>query len=733
MASIPSGVAPVEVQVERLLPSGLLVRLEGGLTGLIRERELAWSREGCRDWARRFAVGDRLRAVVLDAGDGERVELSLRLAEDDPWARLDLRRDLGRLAEGEVTGVHPYGVFVELAPGVTGLLRRSRLPAWAAERALEELFWVGDRVLVTIERVDLAQRQLGLSLSRALERRWAGLPAGPAAAAPAPPAAPPAARAPIAARVLVVEDDPEQLAALALWLREAGCEVLSAASGEAALEALDRGPLDLVLSDFGLPGIDGAATLAAVRRRRPELRCALMTDWSRLNGDEGRVEQLARDGVGLLLKPLRAADLDGLLAEQAEPGLSLDEAARGALLVEPPARRERPERQGVPQLLERLLSAAGASRVVLFGLDQARRKVQIVAEAGGPPLDHSLAADLIYSPVRDVAEDGRQFRVHDALLAEARVRYLRPLLEFRACLGLPVPVEAATRYALFLFAARPGPLSPAQEEHVGAVALAVGATIERQLLLGHSQTTQRLALLGQLGRALVHEINHHLGTVAIAQSTLASHLGRIDLARGPGPDLERQLAGARASHQLLARGLENLIGTAQVFGQVAAPQHEQTVDVAGALREVAVLVRDLADRAHVRLHLDLAPDLPALAIQAVPLQQILLNVVLNAIQQVELLRGAAGGNVVLRALPGADGVQVLVEDDGPGVHRRLWERVFELGFTTRREGGSGLGLYITRSLAESLGARVWIAESRALWGTTFAISLPAGQARQEAP
>jgi signal transduction histidine kinase len=386
-------------------------------------------------------------------------------------------------------------------------------------------------------------------------------------------------------------------------------------------------------------------------------------------------------------------------------------------------------RRQVPRLLERLQAATGASKVALFSLDQAQRKVQIVAEAGGAPLDRTLTADLIYSPVRDVAEDERLFRVHDALLAEPRVRYLRPLLEFRSCLGLPVPVQAAERYALFLFSGRIGANNPLHEEQASAVALALGATIERQLLLGHSQETQRLALLGQLGRALVHEINHHLGTITVAQSTLGAHVARLEQAGGPGPAFERQLANLRSAQQLLARGVENLISTAQSFGQVAAPQREQTVDVAAALREVTSLVRDMADRAHIRLHLEIAPDLPELAIQAVQLQQILLNILINAIQQIELLRGPAGGHVLIRAARGsddqADRVELQVEDDGPGVHRRLWERIFELGFTTRREGGSGLGLYITRSLADSLGARVSIAESRALWGSTFVISLPA--------
>jgi two-component system, NtrC family, sensor kinase len=103
-------------------------------------------------------------------------------------------------------------------------------------------------------------------------------------------------------------------------------------------------------------------------------------------------------------------------------------------------------------------------------------------------------------------------------------------------------------------------------------------------------------------------------------------------------------------------------------------------------------------------------------------------VVINAIQQISLIKGQ-GGHILICARPwqadGKDLIRIEVEDDGPGLHRELWERVFELGFTTRRKEGSGLGLYITRSLAEALGARVLVSESFILWGTTFVIELPA--------
>jgi two-component system NtrC family sensor kinase len=69
-------------------------------------------------------------------------------------------------------------------------------------------------------------------------------------------------------------------------------------------------------------------------------------------------------------------------------------------------------------------------------------------------------------------------------------------------------------------------------------------------------------------------------------------------------------------------------------------------------------------------------------------------------------------------------IQIRIADDGPGIHRQHFDQVFSLGFTTRRQEGTGLGLYITRGLIESMGGRVCIAESAILVGTSFTIELP---------
>jgi len=167
MASYALSDGLVTVRVNRLLPFGLLVNLKDGRIGVIRERELAWDPEMRRRWRERFKPGDVLQAIVLGKGHAQRLELSLRLAQNDPWADLATRYQVGQLVTGVVTGVQPYGAFVEIEPGITGLLHHSRLPVWAKTNPLN-LFWPGDHVKVTIEEIDPVERRLRSGFEKSL-------------------------------------------------------------------------------------------------------------------------------------------------------------------------------------------------------------------------------------------------------------------------------------------------------------------------------------------------------------------------------------------------------------------------------------------------------------------------------------------------------------------------------------------------------------------------------------
>lgn len=725
----------VDVTVVRLLPFGLLVRLPDERIGIIREREIAWDDRHRQTWRKRFKRGDRYQALILGYGHDERLELSIRLAENDPWATLLERYQLAQVVTGTIESAKSYGVFVELEPGITGLLNHNRLPHWAQGQPLEQIFWPGDRVKVAIELLDPLHRKIGLTMLRVWPVRWkdaagtepqlTSLPPDPLTAAPSYP--------PVAWSVLVVEDDQMQRDAVAGWLSQALQRVATADSAEQGLMLLERQSFDLVLMDFNLPGISGLEALQQIGMRWPNLRRVLMTDWALASEHPHELEQLLDSGAQLLIKPLLPSDLLSVLTETvanvelgAEP--STTSAIEHATVSQLRTHRDWPRPQ-LTDVLRRLRLVSNADHAILFQFDRAQRTIGIAAETGSAELHRAALSDLIYSPVRDVAADQQSLRLDDTQQLESRVRYLKPLLDFRACLGLPLQPSLGDNYALFLFSTQPGAFNDSTiEQQAAMAALVAGALIERANFTIQASDMQRLALLGQLSRALVHEINHQLSPINFALQDLDRQYGSIMRQLSDDPTaIDRDIHEAYEILSDLMKGVERLTNTARMFGRVTIQSRGQNISIEGVVNEVLHLVQDMAKRANVRLTTQIGEDLPPVHNQAAQIQQILLNIAINAIQQIELARKREGGHVQIRAArhpSPAKGIQISVEDDAPGIHREHWERIFELGFTTRAEGGSGLGLYITRSLGEALGGRVYVADSLMLWGSIFVVELP---------
>ena len=146
------------------------------------------------------------------------------------------------------------------------------------------------------------------------------------------------------------------------------------------------------------------------------------------------------------------------------------------------------------------------------------------------------------------------------------------------------------------------------------------------------------------------------------------------------------------------------------------------MDINEPILEVIALARSEVQRSGVSLQTRLAPDLPLVEGDRVQLQQVMLNLILNA---VEALRGVSEGSrdlLISSEDGGADGVRVAVQDSGPGLIPESVHRLFEAFYTTKPTG-MGMGLVICRSIIEAHGGRLW-ATANEPRGAVFQFSLP---------
>jgi signal transduction histidine kinase len=150
-----------------------------------------------------------------------------------------------------------------------------------------------------------------------------------------------------------------------------------------------------------------------------------------------------------------------------------------------------------------------------------------------------------------------------------------------------------------------------------------------------------------------------------------------------------------------------------------APPQRQLLDLNEIIGEIVTLLRGEANLHAVSIRTDLAADLPEVTGDRVQLQQVLMNLMLNAIEAMR----ETGGMLTLKSRLNDEGrAQISVDDTGPGLPVGKKEHIFEAFFTTKAQG-SGMGLAISRSIIESHGGRLW-ATVNAGRGATFHFTLP---------
>ncbi len=713
--------------VRQVLPFGAFVQLEGGRTGYIRRREMTLSANV--DPRTVVAVGQTIQAKVIEPAEpGRNVELSLRRMVADPWPAFADAHHVGDVLPVTVKHVFADGVLVEHIPGVDGYIPADELGA------PPDALWAGDHSEAAIIYLDKGRGRLLLSVRRWAARlamsedvvdRLAGdghVDTLPLDETPAGPGAPAALGGPI----LVVEDQDEVRAALLELLRDAGYEAVEASSAEEALALCARRRFALALIDLDMPTVNGLELVARLAAAGLDLPIAVMSVPDLLAQEYERLRGL---GVGLAYSKL---DMQELFTD-------LHRLARGERPVLPPlAARKLPgeaesfrvlagalraERTAAERLdagVAQLCAALKADLVVLFRFDRAARAVSVVAQSGAARLRPDDLYHLPESPVRDVILEGEvllQRRVSGD--HSGRFRNLLAVVQFESCIGIPLEAAGVVEHALFLFTRQPDAFGSRQLREALAVAALLQSALESQALDERILDAGQLVLTGELTSAISHEVANKTVTLGQQVSNARRQLATV-AAGGAADALEATLTRMAGTVQKLREASASIIKLKSVEGGATTP-------VAEALRAAVSQLALEAERKKLHVRLSAADDLPPAAAGPNRLHFIFLNLMLNAIQWAagtDERRGYLRIEATAVEIDGAPWLRVRFGDNGPGIHRDHWEKVFAMGMTTR-EGGSGLGLYIARALLQAMNGRIYVEESLMLLGTTFVVELPA--------
>jgi len=237
------------------------------------------------------------------------------------------------------------------------------------------------------------------------------------------------------------------------------------------------------------------------------------------------------------------------------------------------------------------------------------------------------------------------------------------------------------------------------------------ALLEAQAELAH---VARVTTLGELAGSIAHEINQPLSGIITNAGTclrmLAADPPNVDGAR---ETVRRTIRDGNRAADVISR-------LRALFSKKAATT--ELVDLNEATREVIALSRGELQRSRVVLRLELAEDLPSVAGDRVQLQQVILNLLMNALEAMSDINDRPRHLIVKTQPDEGDRVRLSIQDSGVGFEPKVADKLFKPFYTTKGSG-MGIGLSVSRSIIESHHGRLWAVGNDGP-GATFAFSIP---------
>jgi signal transduction histidine kinase/ActR/RegA family two-component response regulator len=507
-------------------------------------------------------------------------------------------------------------------------------------------------------------------------------------------------------KILIIDDDPEILNLLDTILTREDYDVFRAEKGAEAISLFQSYPIDLVITDMSMPGMGGLEVLKAVKQIDENMEVIVLTGKATF---ENAVQALKEDGAfNYLTKPLE--NIEDLLF-----------SAKRAI-------EKRKLRAENKTLFEELKNEVAVRTKVERQLVQSKTNLQSVFDGISEPLI-MVDRNMTIKVLNEAAKDYTQLSRYQDIIEKPCYRVLAG--KSAVCKNCKLPMVISSRNPATF--ERKGLQDPARIEEVviypihseveseGSAIIRISDITEEKKIEEQLMRADRLASLGQLSGGIAHEIRNPLASINLFTDILC------DADKYDRTDQENELFVEIKDN---INRVEKIIKRVLDFAKPPVATSDD-IDLNKLTQESVKFWSSKLRKSDIRLNLELKDDLPAVQGDVIGLQQVINNVVLNAIEAM-----GEGGDIRIRTSQAESSIRknqnavyLKVSDTGPGIPQVHQEDIFNPFFTTKPTG-TGLGLSISHQIIKRQGG-TFTFESNPGAGTTFIVELPATGSKQK--
>jgi two-component system cell cycle sensor histidine kinase/response regulator CckA len=507
------------------------------------------------------------------------------------------------------------------------------------------------------------------------------------------------------ARILIVDDERHNRNLLEVMLQPEGFVLLTAASGEEALAMVAKDPPDLILLDIMMPGMDGYQ-VATVIKATASTRNIPIIIVTALDDRNSRMHGLSAGAEDFLTKPINRSELCVRVRNLLRLKAYGDYHDKYATMLEDEVGSHAADLVESERLYQSTFDAAPVG-IVHVGLDGKWLRV------------NQRLSDLLGYSCEEL-ESGVVQKLMETEEVDGEAESLREMAAGTADHHVVEEKRYPRRSGGFVWARLSMSVHRDTEGHAQHFIFVIEDITERRTLEAHVRQSNKMDAIGRLASGVAHDFNNLLTVIlgfaeVVAQDSAVADKHGQEL----GEIIKAARSAAGLTKQLLAFSRQQVL--------VAEP-----LDVNGLITDMTGMLGRLIGE-HIEVVLDLAPDLSMAIADRGQLEQVVMNLVVNArdampgggkliieTTEVELENSAFHDEDIVRGRY----VMLAITDTGSGMTRETQQRVFEPFYTTKETGtGTGLGLSTTYGIVKQSKGYIWV-YSELNRGTTFKVFLP---------
>jgi signal transduction histidine kinase/predicted RNA-binding protein with RPS1 domain len=729
----------ISVKIDKVDHYGGYVNLDGGFYGFIPIKELGWT-HNILDAREKLCSGEIIEVLILDYfNDRNGLLLSLKRTSKDPWYDFRKKHRIGDIVIGEVYSILNDRAYIEIENEIEGIITLSQI--WIDVDKMEEALIIKDNVVAKIIEFDNEHHTLILSISALFDRETLIPKLSLVRMDDKNAQVLEQVKFKLEKKInreynlntecknkikniIIIDSDVRTRNSLILILESIGINSLGFGSFQESKSKFETIEFDILFTVLNIPDLDEIENAVKSTEINKNIPIIIQINEKEREEFSGKVKKIILKHF-ILISPWNIKNLIDLLNNFSIGNLNNTENSSYTNSFLSKIKNHNlfsiDKSIIIKDFLTEIKNITNANLVIIFKLNLTTFEVTFFESIGNfKSLSEKDRYLLRFSPVKDVIYNNVELVEYEA--TSRKFLHLNTIGNFRSIIGEKIDISSEWGFGLFLFGKESHQFSYRVVDRIKESTLLLGTIIERYLFENIYKSKHNLIIAGQLSSMLIHELNHEQQLLFNCFDILKTDSIKLN-AKEIEPD-DVFLSRFQEVTEFLLDAQNKIININDLFLNLVRINKIEKIEINHYVEELLVTLRNLAEKENIEINISKGKRTYT-NLNINYLNQVIINLIINSIEQIKLIRKETGKidvniNIEVNSdLP----IKLRIVDNGPGIHEIFREKIFDIFFTTKK-GGSGLGLYITKTLINSLNGRIIVEDTKRFGGTSFLIELP---------